>query len=162
VCKPWSWSYLKVKDIKELWHLHLQHRQHTSHEEETSDNRRKTKKPPLPTARITTTLVDWQATNIGGPPKNHNEDILTFFTYETAFLQRICCFYNFIFTICIFISIWQHVLGIQSQGTDVQHVTSLHQVAYVQRIRCIKNSPLKYLIVYLTWRWPVGAETCSE
>jgi hypothetical protein len=27
------------------------------------------KKPPLPTARITTTLIDWQATKIGGPPK---------------------------------------------------------------------------------------------
>jgi hypothetical protein len=27
----------------ELRHLHLQHRQHTSHEEETSNNRRKTK-----------------------------------------------------------------------------------------------------------------------
>jgi hypothetical protein len=30
------------------------------------------------------------------------------------------------------------------------------------RIRCIRNSPLKHLIVYLTWRWPVGVETCSE
>jgi hypothetical protein len=58
-----------------LLHLHLQHRQHTIHEEETSDNRRKTKKPPLHTARITTTLIDWQATKIGGPPKNHHEDI---------------------------------------------------------------------------------------
>jgi hypothetical protein len=35
-------------------------------------------------------------------------------------------------------------------------------VACVQRIRFIRNSPLKYPIVYLTWRWPVGAETCSE
>jgi hypothetical protein len=26
----------------------------------------------------------------------------------------------------------------------------------------IRNSPLKHLIVYLAWRWPVGAETCSE
>jgi hypothetical protein len=43
-----------------------------------------------------------------------------------------------------------------------RHITSLRQVVYVQRIRCIKNSPSKYLIVYLTWRWPVGAETCSE
>jgi hypothetical protein len=37
-----------------------------------------------------------------------------------------------------------------SQSTDVQHITSLYQIAYVQRIRCSKNSPLKYLIVYLT------------
>jgi hypothetical protein len=29
-------------------------------------------------------------------------------------------------------------------------------------IRCIRNIALKYPIVYLTWRWPVGAETCSE
>jgi hypothetical protein len=49
--------------------FHIQHRQHTSHEEETSDNRRKTKKPPLPTAQITTTLIDWQATKLGGSPK---------------------------------------------------------------------------------------------
>jgi hypothetical protein len=28
-----------------------------------------------------------------------------------------------------------------SQSTDVQHITSLHQIAYVRRIRCIKNSP---------------------
>jgi hypothetical protein len=28
-----------------------------------------------------------------------------------------------------------------SQSTDVQHITSLYQIAYVQRIRCIKNSP---------------------
>jgi hypothetical protein len=54
---------------------------HTSHEEEVRDNRRKTKKPPLPTARITTTLIDWQATKIEGPPKNHHEDILTFFLH---------------------------------------------------------------------------------
>jgi hypothetical protein len=27
--------------------------------------------------------------------------------------------------------------------------------------RC-KNSPWKHLIVYLTWGWSVGAETCSE
>jgi hypothetical protein len=33
---------------------------------------------------------------------------------------------------------------------------------YVQWIRCIRNSQLKYPIVYLTCRWPVGAETCSE
>jgi hypothetical protein len=61
----------------------------TSHEEETSDNRRKTKKPPLPTAQITTTLIDWQTTKLGGSPKNHHEDIFLtfniFFTYETAF-----------------------------------------------------------------------------
>jgi hypothetical protein len=36
-----------------------------------------------------------------------------------------------------------HVLGIQSRSTDAKHVTSLHQIAYVQRIRCSKNSPLK-------------------
>jgi hypothetical protein len=35
----------------------------------------KQKKAPLPTARIKTTLIDWQATKIGGPPKNHHEDI---------------------------------------------------------------------------------------
>jgi hypothetical protein len=28
-----------------------------------------------------------------------------------------------------------------SRSTDVQHITSLHQIVYVQRIRCIKNSP---------------------
>jgi hypothetical protein len=33
-------------------------------------------------------------------------------------------------------------LGIQSRSTDAQHVTSLHQITYVQRIRCSKNSPL--------------------
>jgi hypothetical protein len=30
-----------------------------------------------------------------------------------------------------------------SQSTDVQHITSLHQIANVQQIRCIKNSPSK-------------------
>jgi hypothetical protein len=30
-----------------------------------------------------------------------------------------------------------------SQSTDAQHVTSLHKIAYVQRIRCSKDSPLK-------------------
>jgi hypothetical protein len=43
-----------------------------------------------------------------------------------------------------------------------RHITSIRQVVYVQWIRCSKNSPLKHLIVYLIWRWPVGAETCSE
>jgi hypothetical protein len=28
-----------------------------------------------------------------------------------------------------------------SLSIDVQHITSLHQIAYVQWIRCIKNSP---------------------
>jgi hypothetical protein len=37
-----------------------------------------------------------------------------------------------------------------------------NQVVYVQRIRGSRNSPHKASIVYLTWRWPVGAETCSE
>jgi hypothetical protein len=35
----------------------------------------KNKKPPLLTALITTTLIDWQATKTGGSPKNHHEDI---------------------------------------------------------------------------------------
>jgi hypothetical protein len=54
------------------------------------------------------------------------------------------------------------VLGTTGRSTDVRHITSLRLVVYVQRIRCIKDSPWKYLIVYLIWRWPVGAETCSE
>jgi hypothetical protein len=41
-----------------------------------------------------------------------------------------------------FTILYLHSLGIQSRSMDAQHVTSLHQIAYVQRIRCSKNSPL--------------------
>jgi hypothetical protein len=64
------------------------------------------------TAQITTTLIDWQATKLGGSPKNHHEDIfltfniLTFFFYiRDRFLLRIYYFYNFMSTtfICFYV-----------------------------------------------------------
>jgi hypothetical protein len=76
--------------------------------------------------------------------------------YTTSNVE-FCWFYNFIFIFnlitCIRTTSW---------STDVQQIPSLHQIAYVQRIRYIKKYSSKYLIVYLTWRWPVGAQTCSE
>jgi hypothetical protein len=45
--------------------------------------------------------------------------------------------------ITIFIFIFNLITCIRttSRSTDVQHITSLYQIAYVQRIRYIKNSP---------------------
>jgi preprotein translocase subunit SecG len=48
------------------------------------------------------------------------------------FLQRILMILQFLFNLITFI--WTI-----SQSTDVQHITSLHQIAYVQRIRCINK-----------------------
>jgi hypothetical protein len=47
------------------------------------------------------------------------------------------------FTIFIFIFVSNLITCIRttSLSTDVQHITFLYQIAYVQRIRCIKNSP---------------------
>jgi hypothetical protein len=107
------WSHNNLNACQQLLQVSELHYRPFSHHKmllNVTDNRRKTKNPPLPTARITK-LIDWQATNIGEPPKNHHKDIqgaapciLTFSTYETAFLLRICCFYNFMSTIFIFIS----------------------------------------------------------
>jgi hypothetical protein len=60
-------------------------------------------------------------------------DILTFYIWD-LFLRRILMILQFLFNLitCIMTI---------SQSTDVQHITSLHEIAYVQRIRYIKNSP---------------------
>jgi hypothetical protein len=71
---------------------------------------------------------------LGGPPL----DILTFTFYVWGcFLRRILIILQF------FIFIFNLITCIRtiSQSTDVQHITSLHQIAYLQRIRCIKNTP---------------------
>jgi hypothetical protein len=63
-------------------------------------------------------------------------DILTFYIWD-PFLRRILMILQF------FIFIFNLITCIRtiSQSTDVQHITSLRQIVYVQRIRCIKNSP---------------------
>jgi hypothetical protein len=157
--------------VKLLWrirHLHLQHRQHTSYEEETSNNNRcKTKRLHCPQldhhdADGLAGHKTWSTTQTT-PSGDTNAHSSRYFNilymgpllYTTSNVE-FCWFYLFfIFNLitCIRTISW---------STDVQHIIFLYQIAYVQRIRCIKNSPLKYLIVYLTWRWPVGAETCSE
>jgi hypothetical protein len=55
--------------------------------------------------------------------------------YMGPFLWRILMILQF------FIFIFNLIVCIRttSQSTDVQHITSLHQIAYVQRIRCIKK-----------------------
>jgi hypothetical protein len=63
-------------------------------------------------------------------------DILTFYIWDRFFTD------NFDdFTIFIFIFNLITCIRTTSRSTDVQHITSLHQTAYVQRISCIKNSP---------------------
>jgi hypothetical protein len=53
-------------------------------------------------------------------------------------IQRIRCMYAIAdFTIFIFIFNLITCIRTTSWSTDVQHITSLHQIAYVQRIRCI-------------------------
>jgi hypothetical protein len=60
-------------------------------------------------------------------------DILTFYIWD-LFLRRILMILQFLFNLIT-------CIRTVSQSTDVQRITSLHQIAYVQRIRCIKNSP---------------------
>jgi hypothetical protein len=45
------------------------------------------------------------------------------------------------FTIFIFVLSLITCVGDHSRSTDVKHIISLHQIVYVQRIRCIKDSP---------------------
>jgi uncharacterized membrane protein len=63
-------------------------------------------------------------------------DILTFYIWDRFFTE------NFDdFTIFIFIFNLITCIRTTSRSTDVQHMTSLHQITYVQRIHCIKNRP---------------------
>jgi hypothetical protein len=50
------------------------------------------------------------------------------------FYGEFCLFYNFTFIFHLITCI-----RTTSRSTDVQHITSLYQIAYVQRIRCIKK-----------------------
>jgi hypothetical protein len=59
-------------------------------------------------------------------------NIITFYIWD-LFLPRILIL-QFVFNLIT-------CIRTISQSTDAQHITSLHQIAYVQRIRCIKNSP---------------------
>jgi hypothetical protein len=54
-------------------------------------------------------------------------------------MENFADFIIFIFYIFIFNLITR--IRTTSQSTDVQHITSLYQIAYVQRARHIKNSP---------------------
>jgi hypothetical protein len=64
-------------------------------------------------------------------------DILTFYIWDRFCTPLVT--WNFSdFTIFIFIFNLITCIRTTSQTTDVQHITSLHQIAYVQRIRCIK------------------------
>jgi hypothetical protein len=63
-------------------------------------------------------------------------DILTFYIWDRFFTENLADFTIFIFILNLITCI-----RTTSQSTDVQHITSLHQIAYLQRIRCIKNSP---------------------
>jgi hypothetical protein len=97
-------------------------------------------KPPLPTARITTTQAK---KNLEDHPDHHEEiqiftplDILTFYIWNRFFTDNFADF-----TIFIFIFNLITCIRTTSRSTDVQQITSPYQIAYVQRIRCIKNSP---------------------
>jgi hypothetical protein len=63
-------------------------------------------------------------------------DILTFYIWDRFFTE---IFDDF--TIFIFIFNLITCIRTTSRSTDVQHITYLHQIAYVQRIHYIKNSP---------------------
>jgi hypothetical protein len=63
-------------------------------------------------------------------------DILIFYIWD-RFLRRILMILQFV----IFIFNLITCIRTTSQSTNIQHITYLHQIAYVQRIRCIKNSP---------------------
>jgi hypothetical protein len=83
--------------------------------------------------------------------------------YYTYFISHQHIWVIFTFGCCILLRIYlTGSLWCRRSQQSFNTSTSLHRVAYVQRIRCIRNSPLKHPIVYLTWGWPVGAETCSE
>jgi hypothetical protein len=58
-------------------------------------------------------------------------DILTFYIWD-LFLRRILMILQFLFNLIT-------CIRTISQSTDVQHITYLHQIAYVQRILCIKK-----------------------
>jgi hypothetical protein len=60
-------------------------------------------------------------------------DILTFYIWDLI-LRNILMILQFLFNLIT-------CIRTVSQSTDVQHITSLYQIAYVQRIRCIKNIP---------------------
>jgi hypothetical protein len=64
-------------------------------------------------------------------------DILTFYIWDRFFAEN----FDYFTIFYIYIQFLITCIRTTSQSTDVQHVTSLHQIAYVQRIRCIKNSP---------------------
>jgi hypothetical protein len=66
-------------------------------------------------------------------------DILTFYIWD-RFLRRILMILQF-FIFFMFIFNLITCIRTISQSTDVQHTTSLHEIAYVQRIRCIETSP---------------------
>jgi hypothetical protein len=61
-------------------------------------------------------------------------DILTFYIRDRFFMENVADFTIFIFILDLITCI-----RTTSRSTDVQHITSLHQIAYVQRIRCIKK-----------------------
>jgi hypothetical protein len=129
-------------------HLHLQHRQHTSHEEETSNNRRKTKSLYCPqldhhdadglaghkTWRTTQTNTRYKCAI---PESAHSSRY-----FNILYMGQLFFMENFAyFTIVIFIFNLITCIRTTSRSTDVQYITSRCQIAYVQRIRCIKNSP---------------------
>jgi hypothetical protein len=84
-------------------------------------------------------------------------DILTFYIWDRFFTENFDDF-------TIFIFIFNLITCIRtSRNTDVQHITSLHQIEYVQRIRCTKIVlKISNCISHLKMARPVGAETCSE
>jgi hypothetical protein len=133
-----------------ILHLHLQHRQHTSHEEETSNNRRKTKSLHCPQLdhHDTDGLAGhktWRTTQItmrrykcALRKSAHSSWYFNMLYIVPLFYGEFCWFYIF-FLIFIFNLIT--CIRNTSRSTDVQHITSLYQIVYVQRIRHIKNSP---------------------
>jgi hypothetical protein len=72
---------------------------------------------------------------------DHHEDILNFFyIWDRFFTETLLISQFYVYNFYIYIQLIT-CIRVQSRSTDVQHITSLHQIAYVQRIRCIKNSP---------------------
>jgi hypothetical protein len=80
---------------------------------------------------------------LGGPPRQprgdtsaHSSCYFNILCMEPFFTENFTDFTIFIFRFNLITCI-----RTTSRSTDVQHITSLHQIAYMQRIRCIKNSP---------------------
>jgi hypothetical protein len=99
---------------------------------------------------ITTTLMDWQATKPGGPPRPPR-GFFNIFIYGTVFFftENLPILQFYIYNFYIYIQLKICIRNTKSKyRCTTCNISTSNRV--VQRIRCIKDSPLKYLILYLT------------